>query len=216
MLDAAPNAVVRGALNGCIAKLFESGSLRARRYILDKLRSHTTRATKAALRELDALDGSWSRRAYIRFSHVGEMSAYPLFADALADQVREVSGGHVDCVVYTRHPDANKLDPSKWIINFTLDSDSTERRAWAPANARIVFSAWDGILDDDVEVNFLEHHRWSHIAPVGAGSVCPATLPETTTRSCDAVKCDLCFRQVVLIEPQLPARDRTAVSPFSE
>ena len=197
VLDAAPNAVVRGALNGCVATLFEDGPSPIRSLITRKLRPHTRRAVRASLRELDFLEPGWSRRAYIRFAHVGEMSAYPLLADTLADQVIELSDGHVDCVVYTRHPNAGKLDPSKWIVNFTLDHGSMKRREWAPASSRLVYSAWDGVVDNSVEINFLEHHRWSHLSSSGSGPVCPATLPETTIRSCDAVQCDLCFRNTI-------------------
>src|SRR5205085_7499358 len=34
----------------------------------------------------------------------------------------------------------------------------------------------------------------SHALPVGTGTVCPTTLPETRVRTCDAVQCDRCFK----------------------
>src|SRR5262249_1290625 len=46
---------------------------------------------------------------------------------------------------------------------------------------------------DSVDVNFLEHHRWIHVKPVGTGKVCPATAPEAKVRTCDACQCDFCF-----------------------
>ena len=194
-MDASPNALVRGAFNGAIATFFESASMATRHKILELLERHTRKAVNAAINETKELDVGWSRRPHIRFAHVGELPAYPEFANAVAAQVSRISGDAVDCVVYTRHRNAKKLDPSLWIVNFTLDKASASRRSWVPAGARIVFSAWDGEIDPHAATNFLEHHRWSHASPTGQGAICPTTLPQTTIRSCDAVRCSLCFRR---------------------
>jgi hypothetical protein len=195
--------VVRGAVNGIIAERFEHGHSAIRQAILSRLQPQTRRAIDAALQEVGALDSGWTRRPYIRLSHVGEITAFPQFANALARQVRQLSGGEVDCVVYTRHPRARDLDPGLMVINFTLDKSSQSRKSWTPPQARIVFSAFAGELSPDADVNFLEHHRWFHALPVGTGTVCPTTLPETRIRTCDAVRCDRCFRP--------PAHSDTAV-----
>lgn len=194
VLDASPNAMVRGVINGWIARTFENGNKAQRLDILERLTSHTRRGVHHAMKELDYLPGAFKRRAFIRFSHVGEIVYFPEFADTLARQVREVSNKKVDCVVYTRHRNVAKLDPELWIINFTLDPVSINRRSWAPDHARIVFSAFGGEVSPMAEVNFLEHHRHSHLAKTaGEGRICPATLPETKDRTCDACHCNRCF-----------------------
>jgi hypothetical protein len=194
-LDAAPASVVRGAVNGIIAERFERGDNATRQALLARLQPQTQKAIHAAIQEVRALGPGWTRRPYIRFSHVGEITAFPQFANALAGQVHELSGGEVDCVVYTRHPRARDLDPELLVINFTLDKSSQSRKSWAPPQARIVFSAFAGELSSEAEVNFLEHHqRGFHAVPSGTGTVCPTTLPETRVRTCDAVRCDRCFK----------------------
>jgi hypothetical protein len=193
VLDAAPNAVVRGVLNGWIAEMFEEAEKEKQAKVLMALVPHTRRAVGAAISELGRLPKDFNRRAHIRFSHVGEIVRYPGFANALAEQVRDISRGTVDCVVYTRHQNVIALDRELWIINFTLDTASEDRRAWIPPDARVVYSAFDGELDSSAEVNFLEHHRWVHVQPAGTGRVCPATLPETLERTCDSVRCARCF-----------------------
>ena len=194
VLDAAPQALVRGVLNGVIAQLYEEGDQEQREKIENELCAHSRRAVKAAEKEAPNLQ-DWQRRPRIRFAHVGEIVAFPNFANAIARQVRDVSSGEVDCVVYTRHPQAKDLDPELWVVNFTLDKSSESRKSWIPEGARIVYSAWGGELSEEAEVNFLEHHRWSHLTPKGRGVVCPATAPETKVRTCDAVRCDRCFKR---------------------
>ena len=195
VLDAAPASVIRGVINGIVAEHFEHGPASCRESVMLALSNHSKRAIQSSLNEVRALKGSgWTRRAFIRFSHVGEITKYPEFANALAEQVHEQSGGRVDCVVYTRHSNAAKLDPKRWIVNFTLDPASLDRRKWAPETARIVFSAFGGVTSDQADVNFLEHHRHTHMArTAGSGRICPATLPETKERTCDACRCDRCF-----------------------
>jgi hypothetical protein len=193
-LDAMPSAVVRGVVNGIIAARFEQGSGAIRQAILACLRPQTQQVIRAAWKEVRALGTGWTRRPFIRFSHVGEIAQFPDFANALASQVRDLSEGAVDCVVYTRHPRARELDADLMVINFSLDKSSQGRKSWAPPRARIVFAAFGGELSSEADVNFLEHHPWFHALPVGTGAVCPTTLPETRVRTCNAVRCDRCFK----------------------
>jgi hypothetical protein len=192
VLDAAPAAVVRGVLNGIIARTYEEGTAETRRGVIDKLQPQTRRVVQEAIKEVARLS-SWTRPAYVRFSHVGEIVAFPQFANALAAQVRAMSAGRVACVVYSRHPMSRELEPELFVINFTLDSSSLNRRSLAPPTARIVFSAFGGEVRDDVDINFVEHHRWTHVEPVGQGRICPATMPRVDERTCDAVGCARCF-----------------------
>jgi len=97
-------------------------------------------------------------------------------------------------LAYTRHPGSAKVNPKKWIINYTLDKSSADTMQLIPSNARFVYSAFDGELSATAAANFLEHHRWSHCLPKGKGKVCPATAPSTEDRTCDAVRCNLCFK----------------------
>jgi hypothetical protein len=192
VLDAAPASVVRGVVNWVIAYTYER-RLDVRENILDELLPDSVRAVRAAYGEVEHLGPVWTREPHIRFSHVGEVVAFPAFANDLARQIQRVSGGRVRCVIYTRHPFASRLDPELFVVNFTLDASSKGRRAWAPPISRIVYSAFGGEVSGSAEINFLEHHRWVHLPPVGRGKVCPTTLPETRTRTCDAVRCQRCF-----------------------
>jgi hypothetical protein len=194
VLDAAPLAVIRGAMNGWLAGTFEAGDKKTRTSILKELEPHAKSAVRNARKELLTLPEGFQRRPFIRFSHVGEIVAYPEFADALARLVKRLSRDEVDCVVYTRHRNVSKLDPNLWVINFTLDPSSMNRQTWAPSQARVVFSAFGGITSDKAEVNFLEHHRHTHTEhAAGGGRICPATKPETKIRTCDACRCNRCF-----------------------
>ena len=195
VLDAAPASVVRGAINGLVAELYERGNKDTKKYIITKLASHTKKATNTAINEVSQLETGWNRRPYIRFSHVGEISEWPNFCNALAKQVKDISNERVDAIIYTRHPNAKYIDTDLSIVNFTLDKGSENRDDWRPQNSRLVFSAFGGEISPEVEVNFLEHHRWIHMDPIGIGKVCPTTLPGTKNedRTCDAVQCNLCF-----------------------
>lgn len=193
VLDATPGSVVRGVVGGWIANHYERGGIRERCEILTRMNAHSKQAVRAAVKELRALPRGFERRPSIRFSHVGELPFFPRFANALARQTHDISHSNVDCAIYTRHQGALKLDPDLWIINFTLDRVSQERRAWVPESARIVYSAFDGEISPDVAIDFLEHHRHSHAKPVGRGRICPATKPETKVRTCNACRCNLRF-----------------------
>jgi hypothetical protein len=191
-LDASITTVIRGALNGTFAQHFEESSDSVRRAMMDDFSSWLKLAVLQALRERDRSD--FARQARIRMSHVGELTAYPCFANAMAGKIRDLSDGKVACVVYTRHRNSSLLDPNLFVINFTLDEDSLNRRSWVPSGARIVYSAWGGRIRNDVGVNFLEHHHLAHTESSGAGKVCPATQPESKDKTCDGVRCDFCFK----------------------
>lgn len=193
VLDATPAAVVRGAINGWIADRYERGDEKFRSELANRLVPHVKRAIKIAKQELENLPEGFTRRAFIRFSHVGEIVQTPAFANDLAQMVRLLSDCEVDCVVYTRHKKAVELNPNLWIVNFTLDPISEDRKSWAPSNARIVYSAFGGKTSAIAEVNFLEHHRHGHLSQDGDGRACPATLPQATSRTCDGNQCNRCF-----------------------
>jgi len=196
-MDAGRNPVVKGVLNGVIAARYETGDEALRAELRTILRRHARRAVAAAIREAGA--AGFSRQPRIRFSHVGEIVAFPRFANDLARVIWEESHHTVACVVYTRHPDARLLDPELFIVNFTLDRSSWDRLPWAPAGSRLTYSAWEGATSSEVAVNFVEHHRFKHGVPTGSGVICPTTNPETPLRTCDAVKCDLCFTKPVAV-----------------
>jgi hypothetical protein len=191
-LDASISTVIRGALNGAFARYYEESDENTRKHMVNVFRGPVSKAVKQALRE--TARAGFTRGARIRMSHVGELAAYPSFANATAALVRELSDGRVACVIYTRHKNAKLLDPHLFVINFTLDEKSLNRRSWAPENARIVYSAWGGVIREDVAVNFLEHHHLAHTTPAGSGKVCPATQPQAKDKTCDGVRCELCFQ----------------------
>lgn len=196
VLDASPYAVIRGSMDGWIANCYEKGDEKERVQIIERLESHIKRAVKKAIAEVDEGKPGSFRRPRIRFAHVGEIAEYPIFANALAVRVREVSRGGVDCVVYTRHEKARELDPAIWIINFTIDKSSEDRRSLVPPSARTVYSAFGGELSEDAAVNFLEHHRHFYCKAVGKGQVCPVTANHGKIASCDQARCDLCFMPI--------------------
>jgi hypothetical protein len=201
VLDAAPASVVRGAVNGALAFHYEQGNETAREHLMAELQRPITRMIRDAVRDAKDAAKTFLRRPRVRFAHVGEFASFPAYANALARGVRDQSKGEVDCVVYTRHPDAKLLDPNLFVVLFSLDESSEDRRRFVPPKARVVRSAFAGRITETVDVNFLEHHRWVHIAPVGTGKVCPSTAPETKVRTCDACKCDFCFKPKFATQP---------------
>ena len=84
VLDAAPASIVRGVINGLIAEIYEKGNEDTQKHIMTQLTSHIKKAIKAAIKEVSQLETGWNRRPYIRFSHVGEISEWPNFCNALA------------------------------------------------------------------------------------------------------------------------------------
>jgi hypothetical protein len=191
-LDASITTVIRGSLNGAFAKNYENSSTKKRSELMNIFSIPLEKAVHEAFR--DSERSYFKREPRIRMSHVGELAAYPSFANAVAKKINEISNGNVKCIIYTRHKNAKLLDPELFVINFTLDSTSLSRRSWAPKSSRIVYSAWAGEIREDVAVNFLEHHHLAHTHSAGSGKVCPATRPETTDKTCDGVRCDFCFR----------------------
>jgi hypothetical protein len=192
-LDASIATVIRGSLNGAFAQHFEESEDRERASLLREFSKAVKKAVRDSFR--DSRQSNFKREPRIRMSHVGELTAYPSFANAIAGTIHELTKGRVKCVIYTRHKGARLLDPKLFVINFTLDDDSLNRRSWAPESARIVYSAWEGKIRSDVGVNFLEHHHLAHTASTGSGKICPATRPETTDKTCDGVGCDVCFKK---------------------
>jgi hypothetical protein len=193
VLDAAPNSVIRGALNGAVGLWFGELSSKERLSSIKFFQKDIQRAVRNSLGELELLPADYKRPAFIRFAHVGDAAAYTELANALAAEIVKISVGKVQCVVYSRHKKALLFDPKLFVVNFTLDGSSMDREKWIPPFARRVFSAFGGEVDPGSEINFLEHHRWHHSEPIGQGNICPATRPETPERTCDAVRCHKCF-----------------------
>jgi hypothetical protein len=188
--------VFRGVLNYYVGRWYED-TPSERAHILSLLRPA---ARHAAFRSVDDAnlslkEESFSRPPRIRFSHVGEMAATPVFTNDLAELIqREVSEIH--CVVYTRHPDASKLDTARLVVNFTVEGGADARLKFAPRGARIVASAWDGDVSAEAEVNFLEHHVEKLSVAVGPAKVCPVTVDHRRFPSCDSAKCTKCFDSI--------------------
>ena len=195
VLDAAPSSVIRGAINGLIATLYEKNPDEFAPKLDCYWDKQIYRAIKNAHSENDGTD--FKRESRIRFGHVGDGGAFPNFMNYLAKKVMLLSNGSVQPVIYTRHRLANQLDSNAFAINFTLDPASEDRVRFAPKNSRIVYSAFGGQTSSKAEINFLEHHRFEHFSQKGLGNVCPATHPDSLSRSCDGVKCDKCFIKII-------------------
>jgi hypothetical protein len=185
------STILSGCYNTIIAMRWEAGEIPD-----SMLLSHVERAIELAKTDANFAKNEYGidRRARIRLAHVGELAAYPRFANWLGHNIRELSNGQVDGVVYTRHPNVCKLDGGALIINLTVDESSENRRQWAVDGIRVVWSAWDGKLDPEAEINFLEHHdHGQHALPSGKGTICPVTFTQTEHRFCDAFHCTKCF-----------------------
>ena len=193
--------IYRGVLNYYIGLEFENGSPKRRQEILTLLSKSIDKGVEAALvDQASALSEGYNRLPRIRFSHVGEMAATPEFTNALAAEVKK-RDPRVQCVIYTRHPDAKLLDSNFLVINFTLEGAGDVRQKFAPSGARIVNSSWDGEINEKAEVNFLEHHVEKSTNAKGAGSICPVTAHHKITPSCDSALCQKCFVPVTIGEP---------------
>jgi len=185
--------IYRGVLNYYIGLEFESGSPKRRQELLGLLAKSIDKGVEAALvDQASALTEGYERLPRIRFSHVGEMAATPEFSNALALEVKRREPS-VQCVIYTRHPQAKLLDTNLLVVNFTLEGATDVRTKLVPPRARIVNSAWDGELHDAAEINFLEHHVEKSTNAKGAGSICPVTANHKLTPSCDLAHCQKCF-----------------------
>jgi len=141
----------------------------------------------------NAESSGFSRRPRIRLSHVGEMAAIPEFTNWLAQQIFDRSSGEVDSIIYTRHPNAYRLDTKSIVVNFTVESDVDERIKFAPEGAHLVASSWGGHAYESVSVNFLEHHGKKSFQMTGNGPTCPVTVNHELTPTCDTARCTLCF-----------------------
>ena len=76
-LDATPNSVIRGVLNGCIAELHERGDRTMRCLVIKLLGPSIRRAVRASIAESNLAKSTFMRQPRIRFSHVGEIAAFP-------------------------------------------------------------------------------------------------------------------------------------------
>jgi hypothetical protein len=187
--------IYRGVLNYFLGSEYESSGEDRRREILSGLKKPIKAAVKATMIDCDqAMESGYKRLPRIRFSHVGEMAATPDFTNAIARSVREEEPS-IQCVVYTRHPQATALNTDLLVVNFTTESASDSRIKFCPAGARIVNSAWDGVVSPEAEVNFLEHHVEKGSRSLGKGTVCPVTANHKQMPSCDTARCQKCFVQ---------------------
>lgn len=191
--------ILSGCYTTAICRLWEQGEIPS-----DLLMPHVRRGVQLAREDaaFSAAEYGFQRRARIRLAHVGEVVAFPRFANWVAAAIRAESGGTVDSVVYTRHPGVESLDVDQIVVNLTLDRASDSRRKWLRRGVRLVWSAWDGTLDPAAEVNFLEHHEFTHSAPKGKGPICPATTADTEKRFCDAFGCSKCFEHPLVKLPR--------------
>jgi hypothetical protein len=184
----------RAALNYWVGSRYEAESTAGQELLIGRLSNSINHAVRAALADAeDSARAGWHRAPRIRFSHVGEMAATPNFTNRLAREIAK-RNPVIACVIYTRHPRADRLDTSLLHVNFTLEGVDDTRRRFVPQGARIVNSAWDGRLDAAAAVNFLEHHVEKKASAVGDGHVCPVTANHDVIKSCDSARCDLCFR----------------------
>jgi hypothetical protein len=187
----------RAVLNWHLGRRYENGSAEERAAVLSRLAPAIVRAVHdARLDAHRAAEEGYRRAPRIRFSHIGDMVATPAFTNALAALIKG-QAPDVSCVMYTRHPDASKLDASLFVVNFSIDGDRDARLRFAPPGARIVCSAWDGTVATSAQVNFLEHHVEKVFIGLKAAYTCPVTARHGEIASCDQAECDTCFRDNV-------------------
>ena len=184
----------RGALTHYVGFRYEEGSALDRKRVFESLDKAISYGVSAAIKDAsNAKKAGYNRLPRVRFSHVGEMAATPEFTNDLANELKKRCP-ELACVIYSRHPNANRLNTEKLVVNFTLDRHSSKRRKHAPDGSRIVYSSWDGELSDTAEVNFLEHHVTEVKSPNLLGNICPVTENHQSIASCDEAHCDKCFR----------------------
>jgi hypothetical protein len=188
----------RGVLNGFIGSSYEDKPY-LRGLIMKSLSREIDQAIRAAREDaLLAKRTGFNRMPRIRFSHVGEMTKTPTFANDLAKTIKS-RDSEISCVIYTRHPDANKIDSSVFVVNFTVEGSSDKRIEFMPRGSRLVCSSWDGEIFDRAEVNFLEHHVDKFSTPTGYGGICPVTVDHKATPTCDSARCYKCFVPTVSV-----------------
>jgi hypothetical protein len=185
--------IFRGCLNYAVGRLFENGDEEVRSKLIRDFHPICQHAVKEAIEDQErAQSEGYSRLPRIRFSHIGEVAATPHFANALAKLIHEIDPA-VQCVIYTRHPGASDLDPDEFVINFTLEAENDPRKKFAPEGSRLVASAWDGKINSEAEVSFLEHHVSDVHSATGSGFACPVTSQHDKLKSCDEARCARCF-----------------------
>ena len=182
----------RGVLNGLVGIHYENNP-DDRALIMSKLSREIDEVIALSRAEaITAAAGGYQRAPRIRFSHVGEMAATPIFANDLAAEVRR-RAPELSCVIYTRHPQAIRLDSASFVVNFTVDGADDKRAAFIPRGSRVVSSSWDGTIHTDADVNFLEHHVEKTATMNGVGRICPVTMDHKITPTCDSARCEKCF-----------------------
>jgi hypothetical protein len=185
--------IFRAALNFIIGSRYEMGSQNIREKIIEDLRPILHYGVNAALQDAyDSAQNGFDRPPRIRFSHIGEMLSTPSFSNRLAFEIKNIRP-EIQCVMYTRHPNASMADASLFTINFTIERAGDPRLSYAPKFARIVSSAWDGRISPEAAVNFLEHHVERTSEHTGGGPVCPVTERGSEVHSCDEARCVICF-----------------------
>lgn len=188
------NHLIRGVLNYYYGLKYEGAPCDDREIMMKKLSSSISKAIKQSIEEQHrSKQNGFSRLPRIRFSHIGEMARTPVFTNDLAREIRS-QNPKVQCVIYTRSPEANLLDKDLFIINFTIDDSSDSRLKYACKWMNVVNSAWDGKLTPKANVNFLEHHVEKVSLPHLEGSICPVTYDHKSLSSCDQAMCDKCFK----------------------
>ena len=182
----------RGALNGFVGLHYEDNE-RDRPAILAKLSKQIDEVIEMADAEAQtSRQEGFKRRPRIRFSHVGEMAATPVFTNDLATEINRRSPD-ISCVIYTRHPDAQLLDENVFVLNFTIEGHDDPRSKYRPSSARLVSSSWDGAICEEAEINFLEHHVEKFSALKLGEKICPVTANHSKTPTCDSARCEKCF-----------------------
>jgi hypothetical protein len=188
--------IFRACLNYYIGDMWEAGDSRQRSRVEKLLDPIVQFGVCEALKEarLASVSG-FDRSPRIRFSHIGEMIATPEFSNWLARRIRQIDE-RVQCIVYTRHIWASRYNPDYFILNFTVDDAGGDRLHYMPSWGRLVSSAWDGRVNPEADVNFLEHHVEKHSRANGLGNICPVTSHRSSASTCDIARCDKCFRNV--------------------
>lgn len=184
----------RGALNGLVGLHYESNPDN-RQLIISQLSKQIDEIIALSRSEASsAAEGGYKRKPRIRFSHVGEMAATPIFANDLTAEIRR-RDPEISCVIYTRHPEANRLDMATFVVNFTVEGANDKRAKFRPVGSRLVSSSWDGQIFQEADVNFLEHHVEKSSTSSARGSLCPVTVNHKATPTCDSARCERCFVQ---------------------
>ena len=192
-MDAMPHSIIKGCINSFIASKYEN----ERRFFVgafkDFVELSCEQIVKKSFSEVSRLE--WNRQPRIRFSHVGEIANFPNFANYLSQIIAQKSKNEITQVVYTRHPNAALLSEN-FLINFTIDSSSRNRRKFSESRMNIVGSSFDGVLERDAKINFLEHHGKIHLAGSDEqDTICIVSDARNGFRSCDEARCTKCFEK---------------------